>query len=75
MARRPKPDYATLWQHIRECIDVAHRDDSIKAIIGAQLPSYIERDPDLAETLHKFRSSGKRLFLLTNSAWDYTTRS
>ena len=39
---------------------------------GAQLPSYIERDPGLPETLHKFRSSGKRLFLLTNSAWDYT---
>ena len=35
-------------------------------------PTYIERDDELAETLHKFRSSGKRLFLLTNSAWDYT---
>jgi 5'-nucleotidase len=30
------------------------------------------RDEALPETLHKFRSSGKRLFLLTNSAWDYT---
>ena len=27
----------------------------------------------LGETLHKFRSSGKKLFLLTNSLWDYTT--
>ncbi len=69
-----KPDYSTMWEHIRECIDLAHRDGSIKAIVGAQLPSYIERDPDLAETLHKFRSSGKRLFLLTNSAWDYTSQ-
>ncbi len=69
-----KPDYSTMWEHIRECIDLAHRDGSIKTIVGAQLPSYIERDPDLAETLHKFRSSGKRLFLLTNSAWDYTSQ-
>lgn len=69
-----KPDYSTMWEHIRECIDLAHRDGSIKAIVGVQLPSYIERDPDLAETLHKFRSSGKRLFLLTNSAWDYTSQ-
>jgi 5'-nucleotidase len=69
-----KPDYATMWEHIRECIDLAHRDGSIKAIVGAQLPSYIERDPGLPETLHKFRSSGKRLFLLTNSAWDYTSQ-
>jgi FMN phosphatase YigB (HAD superfamily) len=44
----------------------------MKAVIKANLADYIERDPDLAPALHKFRSSGKRLFLLTNSAWDYT---
>ena len=70
--RAGKPDYAKLWEDIRECIDLAHRDDSIKAIVSAKLPEYVERDEWLADTLHKFRSSGKRLFLLTNSAWDYT---
>jgi HAD superfamily 5'-nucleotidase-like hydrolase len=69
-----KPDYSALWEHIRECIDLAHRDGSIKAIVSAELVDYIERDDALAETLHKFRSSGKRLFLLTNSAWDYTSQ-
>ncbi len=69
-----KPDYTTLWEHIRECIDLAHRDGSIKAIVSAELPDYVERDEGLADTLHKFRSSGKRLFLLTNSAWDYTSQ-
>src|SRR4051812_30909007 len=68
----PRPDYEHLWQDIRECIDLAHRDGSIKVIVAADMPSFIERDEALAETLHKFRSSGKRLFLLTNSAWDYT---
>jgi 5'-nucleotidase len=68
-----KPDYTSLWHHIRECIDLAHRDGSIKTIVSADFPSYVERDEALAETLHKFRSSGKRLFLLTNSAWDYTS--
>jgi HAD superfamily 5'-nucleotidase-like hydrolase len=68
-----KPDYSALWNHIRECIDLAHRDGSIKAIVGAELVDYVVRDEALAETLHKFRSSGKRLFLLTNSAWDYTS--
>jgi 5'-nucleotidase len=67
-----KPDYPTLWQDIRECIDLAHRDGSIKTIVAAEMSTFIERDPALAESLHKFRSSGKRLFLLTNSAWDYT---
>jgi HAD superfamily 5'-nucleotidase-like hydrolase len=64
--------YARLWQDIRDSIDEAHRDESMKRIIKGNLGDYIERDPDLAPTLHKFRSSGKRLFLLTNSAWDYT---
>jgi 5'-nucleotidase len=69
-----KPDYGTLWAHIRECIDLAHRDGSIKTIVSDELSGYIERDDALAETLHKLRSSGKRLFLLTNSAWDYTSQ-
>jgi 5'-nucleotidase len=68
----PKPEYAKLWQDIRECIDLAHRDGSIKVTVAADMKAFIERDESLAETLHKFRSSGKRLFLLTNSAWDYT---
>jgi hypothetical protein len=64
--------YSRLWQDIRESIDEAHRDETMKCVIKAHLGDYIERDPDLAPTLHKFRSSGKRLFMLTNSAWDYT---
>lgn len=36
------------------------------------LPRFIQRDEYLAATLHKLRSSGKKLFLVTNSAIDYT---
>jgi HAD superfamily 5'-nucleotidase-like hydrolase len=64
--------YGKLWQDIRDSIDEAHRDESMKRVIKAHLDEYLYRDPDLAQTLHKFRSSGKRLFLLTNSYWDYT---
>jgi HAD superfamily 5'-nucleotidase-like hydrolase len=64
--------YARLWTDIRECIDEAHRDESIKRIIKADMPGFIERDPELPSTLHRFRSAGKRLFLLTNSGFDYT---
>jgi HAD superfamily 5'-nucleotidase-like hydrolase len=67
-----KPDYAQLWVDIRECIDLAHWDGSIKSCIAADMRQFIEPDLALSETLHKLRSSGKRLFLLTNSAWDYT---
>jgi HAD superfamily 5'-nucleotidase-like hydrolase len=67
-----RPSYRQLYQDVRECIDEAHADDSIKSVIRANPAEYIEREPELAFALHRFRSSGKRLFLLTNSAWDYT---
>jgi FMN phosphatase YigB (HAD superfamily) len=61
-----------MFTDIRTAIDEAHRDDTLKSVIKANIPAYIIKDPLLAETLHKFRSSGKKLFLLTNSLWDYT---
>src|SRR5262245_28515958 len=67
-----KKDYSALYQDIRESIDEAHRDDSLKSIIRADLGRFIDADPNLAATLHRLRSAGRRLFLLTNSLWDYT---
>jgi 5'-nucleotidase len=66
-------DYDKLFGDIRTAIDEAHRDDTLKSVIKANLSSFIVKDPLLGETLHKFRSSGKKLFLLTNSLYDYTT--
>jgi hypothetical protein len=38
------------------------------------LPYFVHRDVNLAPTLHKLRSAGKKLFLLTNSRAAYTDR-
>lgn len=65
-------DYRALFDHIRSSIDKAHRDDTLKTVIKANLPEYIIKDEQLGETLHKLRSSGKKLFLLTNSYYPYT---
>jgi len=65
-------DYDKLFSDIRTAIDEAHRDDTLKSVIKADLGAFIIKDPLLGETLHKFRSSGKKLFLLTNSLYDYT---
>ncbi len=65
-------DFDKLYLDIRECIDEVHRDDSLKSRIRADLAHFVVRDPELGPALHKLRSAGKRLFLLTNSAWDYT---
>ena len=65
-------DYANVFTDIRESIDEAHRDGTILNAVLGDLPRYIRRDPELAPTLHKLRSAGKKLFLLTNSRWSYT---
>lgn len=65
-------DYASVFTDVRTSIDEAHRDGSVYAHVTADFPRYIERDPDLARTLHKVRSAGKKLFLLTNSPTSYT---
>ncbi|HTP52447.1 MAG TPA: HAD-IG family 5'-nucleotidase [Anaeromyxobacteraceae bacterium] len=65
-------DYERLFLHIRESIDEVHRDGTLKEIVKADLPRYVLKDPELGPALHKLRSGGKKLFLLTNSHWDYT---
>jgi 5'-nucleotidase len=65
-------DYARLFTDIRESIDEAHRDGTILNAVMGNLPKYVIRDPNLAPTLHKLRSAGKRTFVLTNSRWPYT---
>ncbi|HWL87274.1 MAG TPA: HAD-IG family 5'-nucleotidase [Polyangiaceae bacterium] len=72
--RKQAVDYARLFMDIRECIDEAHRDGTILDAVINDLPRFVRRDPNLALTLHKLRSAGKKLFLLTNSRWPYTEK-
>ncbi|HZW88779.1 MAG TPA: HAD-IG family 5'-nucleotidase, partial [Myxococcaceae bacterium] len=65
-------EYGKLYDDVREAIDAVHRDDSLKSEVRKDIGRYIFRDPDLGPALHKLRSGGKKLFLLTNSLWDYT---
>jgi len=65
-------DYEKLWNDIRGSVDASHQDGTILDPVLADLPRFVARDPELAPMLHKLRSSGKRLFLLTNSQPAYT---
>ncbi len=71
-ARGRPVDYGKLYDDIRESIDTVHRDGSLKAEVKKDLGRYVVKDPELGPALHKLRSGGKKLFLLTNSLWDYT---
>lgn len=65
-------DPSKLFDDIREAIDEVHRDGSLKAVLKRSIAYYVQKDPELGPALHKLRSTGKRLFLLTNSYWPYT---
>jgi len=65
-------DYDKLFHDVRASIDEAHADGTVYSVVTSALDEYIDRDPELARTLHKLRSAGKRLFLLTNSPNSYT---
>jgi HAD superfamily 5'-nucleotidase-like hydrolase len=65
-------DYLTLYNDVRKSIDKAHGDGRIKQDILTDMSRYVYRDSSLADTLHNFRSAGKKLFLLTNSEWYYS---
>jgi HAD superfamily 5'-nucleotidase-like hydrolase len=71
-ARNEKVDYHKLYDETRESIDEVHRDGSLKSELSKDLGRFIHPDPELAPALHKLRSGGKKLFILTNSLWDYT---
>ena len=69
---RKRIDFRQLFEDIRGAIDECHRDDSLKSVIRSNFAEFIEEDPDLPIALHKLRSAGKKLFVLTNSYGPYT---
>ncbi len=71
-SREKRVNYGKLYDDIRESIDTVHRDGSLKAEVNEDLARYVVKDPELGPALHKLRSGGKKLFLLTNSLWEYT---
>ena len=64
--------YATLYKHVRRAVDLCHCDGEIKDAVAAQPHKYIRAAPQLGATLSHLRASGKKVFLLTNSLYDYT---
>jgi 5'-nucleotidase len=64
-------DYTTIYDDVREMIDEAHRDGSLKSVITANLDAYIRLDHEMRTVLDEFRRGGKKTFLLTNSDWAY----
>lgn len=72
-AEQIEQSYFQLYTDVRHCVDLCHRDGVIKDKVAEDPAKYIMPDQRLFSMLERFRRSGKKVFLLTNSLWDYTT--
>lgn len=64
--------YEEIYSDMRRCIDRCHKDGVIKLKVAEDPSKYITYDPNIFPMLDTFRKSGRKVFLLTNSLYDYT---
>uniref|UniRef100_A0A7S3Z779 5'-nucleotidase n=1 Tax=Lotharella globosa TaxID=91324 RepID=A0A7S3Z779_9EUKA len=62
-----------IWRDVRHSVDACHwSHEHLKKEVAKDPAQYIVRDPHLFESLRHLKRSGRKLFLLTNSFWEYT---
>ncbi len=66
------PDFSRIADDVLYVLDEAHRDGSLKNTVRNHLSKYIIKDAAVVEGLEKFRRHGKKIFILTNSDYEYT---
>ncbi|MDC1175493.1 HAD-IG family 5'-nucleotidase, partial [Bacteriovoracaceae bacterium] len=66
------PDYETLADDIKEMIDVAHSDGSLKDQVKKNIKKFIIQDPNIAPLLENYKRHGKKLLVITNSDYTYS---
>jgi len=64
--------YEDLYKDVRHCVDLCHRDGAIQDTVMRDPARFIVYDKQLVPMLTRYKSAGKKIFLLTNSFWDYT---
>lgn len=65
--------YEEIYRQVRECVDLCHRDGVIKDEVARDPEKYLVLDDGLLPMLRGFREAGVKVFLLTNSYWEYTS--
>lgn len=66
------PPYQELAADVLKSVDMAHRDGSLKDQVTADLDKYVIKDEETVEALERFATYGKRLWIITNSDYNYT---
>lgn len=66
------PNFHQLAIDVREMVDLAHRDGTLKLEVKENIEKYIVQDPEIPATLERLKKYGKKIFILTNSDFNYT---
>lgn len=66
------PDYAHIAEDLTVALDRAHRDGSLKDEVRKNVDQYIIKDEKLVAGLERFKKHGKKLFIVTNSDFNYS---
>ncbi len=66
--------YRDLFERVKISVDAQHVEGRLKAEIGADPERYVVLDPQAALALQDQRAAGKKLMLITNSEWAFTSR-
>ncbi len=66
------PDYDTIAGDVIFVLDQSHRDGSLKNEVAKNLEKYIIKDEAVVAGLERYKKHDKKLFILTNSDYQYT---
>tara|TARA_Y200000002_G_scaffold382750_1_gene401108 strand:- start:3002 stop:4120 length:1119 start_codon:yes stop_codon:yes gene_type:complete len=67
-------NYHSLFLIIQEAMRYTHLESKLKSTIMHDPEKYIDLDPLTVQALQEQKACGKKLFLATNSGWDYTQK-
>jgi len=66
------PSYNVIALDVLYSVDKVHAEGNLKRTICANLDNYVIREPDVVEGLKRYIFHGKKIFILTNSEYQYT---
>ncbi|XP_037920038.1 cytosolic purine 5'-nucleotidase isoform X2 [Hermetia illucens] len=66
--------FKSIFQDVRRAVDWVHIQGDLKKKTIENLDEYVKKDPRLPMVLSRIRESGAKVFILTNSDYNYTDR-
>lgn len=66
------PDYKTMEENLLDAMDVSHRDGTLKNQVKKNVKKFIVQDEAAVAALERFKKHGKKLWVITNSDYEYS---